>query len=39
MKDYFSEIWELLKTDRQVQGAAVVLVILFALLAAREVGG
>ena len=39
MKDYFREIWELLRTDRQVQGAAVALVILFALLVAREVGG
>ena len=37
--DELRELWELLKTDRQVQGAAVALVILFALLVAREVGG
>ena len=37
--DELRELWALLKTDRQVQGAAVALVFLFALLVAREVGG
>lgn len=39
MKDYFREVWELLRTDRQMQATAVVFLLMFALLVAREVGG